>query len=216
MLSVVSRIENSVYFRHAPRGTCDNYLKNIDFFLKTLKKWNKTHNLFSIKESDDDLWQRHIADSCNFIDVIDDIYQHHFKKRDTIAICDIGSGGGFPGLLLAMCFDRFHFTLVESRRKKASFLQHIIYQLDLSATVLCQRIEDVNNHYDIVTARALGSCDILCHHTQNLLHEQGIALFAKGNLYQQEIDIAKQHHQFSLKIIHGTINPDGRILQLQF
>ena len=120
-------------------------LGRFEAFLKLVEKWQRRINLVS-DATLADAWQRHILDSAQLA---------RFYKPETKKILDVGSGAGFPGLILAM-MGGVHVDLVEVGSAKGIFLSTVIRSLNLPARVYNQRIESVPNlSPDVVTARAL-------------------------------------------------------------
>lgn len=137
-----------------------------------LRKWNPAINLVS-PTTLDEIETRHIADSRALADI---------ASAATGNWVDLGSGGGFPGLVVAICRPDLHVTLVESDRRKASFLRSVIREIGLkNATVIADRIESVDPlNASNVSARALASLPQLMPYVQRHLHPDGKAWLMKG------------------------------------
>lgn len=185
------------------------FFDKCDIFFNILKKWNNTHNLISKNNSDGDIWWRHIGDSCNFIPIIKNIQTSHLR------IADIGSGAGFPALILACFFPKYHFTLIEANQKKSAFLRHMALELSLPIEILNQRIEDSDLlKADIITARALADLTQLCAYAQKLSHDKTICLFAKGDKLNDELQYAQQAYHFEYIIHDGQITQQSKIIEI--
>lgn len=145
--------------------------KKFDLFCDELLRWNKIHNLTGYKTKD--LIYKNIEDS---------IYPLKFIKNFKSAI-DIGSGNGFPAILLAIENIESKFYLVEPNNKKASFLNHVTILLDLTnVKILKYRFEDLSNFkVDLITSRALFSSDKLIEMSKDFLSDDGYFLFYKGS-----------------------------------
>lgn len=158
-----------------------------------------------------DVRQRHIADSAQILELAPDA-----KK-----IIDLGSGGGFPGLVLAVLLAEMpdaHVDLVESNGKKCAFLRHIIRTLSLPATVHNYRIEDVVPKLltpDIVTARALAPLPLLLKLALPQLSQNVPAFFHKGRDHAQEIASARGEFNFDLLVHASRIDGDSVILEIR-
>ncbi len=181
----------------------------LDNYAALLKKWNPAINLVS-KSTIDALWQRHFHDSAQ-------IYQ--FQPENPCHWADLGSGGGFPALVLAAMAKEdsleTQFTLVESDLRKCTFLRTVIRDLGLNATVITVRIEETEGlGADILTARALASLDKLLEFANQHLSPSGTAIFPKGDRYQAEIAQAKANWRFDLEEIPSKTNPTGAILKI--
>ena len=124
-------------------------IDSLKIYEQILLKYNKNLNLIG-KSTINEVWNRHFLDSAQVIDLID-------KKIKTCL--DIGSGAGFPGLVLAIiCKDRnlnTNFNLLEKSRKKCIFLKEVCYELNLNAEIICQDIENIQKiQSDVLIARA--------------------------------------------------------------
>lgn len=174
-----------------------------------LHKWNPVINLVS-KSSVPHIWLRHFSDSAQ-------IYQ--LRPSKPCHWVDLGSGGGFPALVLSIIalelnpVDRF--TLVESDVRKVAFLQTVIRELGLNASVIAQRIEKIQPlKADVLTARALTSLSQLLDYACNHLRSDGIALFLKGESYKSEITHALGLWNFEVDEITSKTNPAAAMLKI--
>ncbi len=142
-----------------------------------LVKWNKVHNLTGYKRSE--TIQKYILDS---------LYPITFLPEIKSAI-DIGTGAGFPGLILAMAMPECSWTLVEPLKKRASFLQFVKADIGLSnVEIQSCRIEDLEwQSVDLVTSRAVATTAQLLDYSSAFTHESTIQLFYKGERVQSEI-----------------------------
>ncbi|ALE03262.1 16S rRNA (guanine(527)-N(7))-methyltransferase RsmG [Bartonella ancashensis] len=178
-------------------------------FEELIIQWNLHINLIS-KKTIPVLWTRHILDSAQ-------IYPLHSQA---IHWCDLGSGGGFPAIVIAIFLKHMkkgHIDLVESNMKKASFLRTAIAQLDLPATVYNCRIENVYNKInspDIITARGLAPLDHLLKISFPLFSQNTIALLQKGQYYGKEIENASKNWRFDLLKHQSKIDKNSVILEI--
>ena len=150
------------------------------------------------------IWSRHIADSLQLL--------------PDLAVCtgfvDLGSGGGFPGLVLAIATGH-PVTLIESDRRKASFLREAARATATDAIVLAQRIDDVDlPPSPIVTARALAPLPQLLEWTSRLLAPDGACLFLKGRRAASELTAAQTKWHMTVSRRQSRTDPDGVILRL--
>jgi len=134
-------------------------------------------------------------------------------------ILDIGSGGGFPAIPLALLTPHLTWTLVESNQRKAAFLTRVSRETELSQrlTVVCSRVEElvhsVHSGYDCITARALTELPILAKWCRPLLAKDGFLLFWKGRDWRHEA----WPEELGLKLLTELNLPDGgRLLKLEF
>ncbi len=171
-------------------------------------KWSQKINLVS-RGTLADTWERHIVDSLQVIELAP-------KSGKWV---DLGSGGGFPGIVAAICAmeaDRDHdVTLVESDARKSAFLRTALREIGIEGTVITDRIESVPGQgADILTARALTSLDGLLGFAKQHMAERGIALFPKGATWQKEVEAAKEHWDFEAKMHPSTTHPDAVVLEI--
>ena len=185
-------------------------LVKLDHLLSLVEKWNPAINLIA-QGSLAGAWQRHVLDSAQIF---------HFIPPLTRKVADFGSGAGFPGLVLAImaqaALPSLRMTLVESDKRKATFLSQAVQQLGLSVTVLVDRAESVLPLFaDVVTARALAPLDTLCGIAVRHLVLGGIAVFPKGGQAAKEIEEAAAHWDFQVHQAQSQTDPTGRILTLK-
>ena len=172
-------------------------------------KWQKRINLVSASTLDD-FEKRHVIDSAQILDI----------APDANRIVDMGSGGGFPGLVLAIMLaekQNAHVDLIESNQKKASFLRSALRECGGVGIVHAERIEKVTATLltpDIITARALAPLDVLLDYSLPLLAENVSCLFHKGRDYEEEIVKARGRFQFDLLVYPSRIDPDSVILKI--
>jgi len=175
-----------------------------------LAKWTQRINLIS-KASATQIWDRHIMDSFQLFDEI---------PKDARSVVDLGSGGGLPGVVLAILLDEKNpkttVTLIESDQRKAAFLHKISADLNLGLSVRNDRILSLESlQADVVTARALAPLHQLLEMVKHHLSPSGLALLMKGRAFQAEIDEARQNFSFSLDLIHSRTDADARILKIE-
>jgi 16S rRNA (guanine527-N7)-methyltransferase len=178
-------------------------------FEQLFLKWNRSINL-AAPSTLDDVWGRHILDSAQLARIAP------AAKRWV----DLGSGGGFPGLVLAFLLverDGASIDLVESNRKKASFLQAVIGQFGLPARVVARRIDDsyaLVSAPEIVTARALAALPALLDLSAPWLTKGSRALFHKGRDYRAEVEESAHRWAFDLVEHPSMTDAHGVILEL--
>lgn len=174
-----------------------------------LMRWNAKINLVS-KSAIEHFWHRHALDSWQ-------VWAH--VPDSATRFIDLGSGGGFPGLALAIgCKHKAqgHVTLVESAGKKVSFLRTVIRELGLPAEVASQRAEVLpENVYDIVSARAFAPLPELLGYAERFWGAGTLGLFLKGQAVQEEIDAARKTRAFDVHMIPSRTDPDGVIVKLR-
>jgi 16S rRNA (guanine527-N7)-methyltransferase len=159
----------------------DIFYNRCDKFILLLQQWGKIHNLTSSLEIDE------IENN-----IIDSIYPLKFIDSFN-SLVDIGTGAGYPGMLLAIAKPDKQITLVEPRSKRVAFLNFVKSALKLKNVVVIQsRIEDIKTQkFDIITSRAVTNTTLLLNLTEHLKDSKTSYLFYKGSLCQEEIEDAK-------------------------
>jgi 16S rRNA (guanine527-N7)-methyltransferase len=197
---------------NAPEGlnVSRETLVKLDNLLTLVEKWNPAINLVA-PGSLPDGWLRHVIDSAQLF---------QFVPRHAVKIADFGSGAGFPGLVLAILaqptLPKTRVTLVESDKRKATFLSQAAHQLDLSVTVLTDRAESLPSlDADVVTARAFAPLITLCSIAERHLASDGVAIFPKGAQVDKELTEAETQWRFDVHHHQSQTDPAGRILTLR-
>lgn len=178
-------------------------------FATTLRQWNRRINLVA-PSSLDRLWERHILDSLQLFSVRPSTARHW---------ADLGTGGGFPGLVVAILAAEaapdLRLTLVESDRRKAAFLAAAARAAGVKPRILAERAEALPPlHADVLSARALAPLTRLLTQAHRHLAPGGIALFPKGARHAQEIDEALADWRFRVQKIPSRTDPSGVILAI--
>ncbi|MEA2019245.1 MAG: 16S rRNA (guanine(527)-N(7))-methyltransferase RsmG [Campylobacterota bacterium] len=159
----------------------DLFYERCDKFIALLQQWGKVHNLTaSLKDEE---IQNNIVDSIYPLKFIDDFS----------SLVDIGTGAGYPGMLLAIARPETKVTLVEPRAKRVAFLNFVKSALKLENVIILQnRIEDIKaQNFDIITSRAVTNTTLLLELTEHIKDDNTQYLFYKGSLCQEEIEDAK-------------------------
>ena len=184
-------------------------ISKLDGYVGLLKKWNSTINLVS-NASLDDLWNRHMLDSAQIFQLAD-IQVGHWV--------DIGTGGGFPGMVVAVIASErapdLRFTFVESDLRKATFLRTVARETGANVIILSNRIESIQNlDADILSARALAPLVDLLNFAEMHLKPDGQALFPKGAKYRQEIEESLDSWRFQSQECRSITDDAAVILKL--
>ena len=174
-------------------------------YLTLLEKWQRRINLVA-NSTLADAWQRHILDSGQLV---------AYYPPQTRHILDVGSGAGFPGLVLAI-MGGVTVDLVESDQRKAVFLSTVIRELGLPAKVHNQRIENMPNlHPDVITARALAPVPKLLNLIETQLSFSCVCLFLKGASVEDELTNL-QSYSTMIPTTHPSLSgPTGVVLELK-
>ena len=180
-------------------------LEHLEHYETLVKRWSKSINLISTA-SVNTMWNRHILDSA----------QLYFNLPQKCRVwLDLGSGAGFPGLVISVLAKQFypalHVYLVESDKRKSVFLKTVIRELLLDATVINDRIESADvPKADVVSARALTSLTGLLAYAYPHIKEGGRCLFLKGKNWEKEVIVAQKKWSFDLKI-NNSITQKGAV-----
>ena len=177
---------------------------------KLLFKWNAKINLVS-KSTLDNFWNRHVLDSAQFLSSVGE------KAGKWV---DLGSGGGLPGLVVAILSDEIEpvnkLFLVEADVRKAVFLKTVCRELGLKVEVYNNRIEELPlMSANIVSARALAPLKTLCLYAKNHLEKDGVAVFAKGENWKAELVEAQKKWIFSYEAVKSTLHEGSVVLVLR-
>ena len=190
-----------------PKVFSDEQENKIKKFINLALDYNKTHNIFS-RESYDEVYENDILDCKPLI--------NHIKKNESVL--DLGSGGGFPGILLSIIKPENKINLLESNNKKCYFLKKVSYELNLKNTkIINQTITKKNKlgKFDIITSRAFATIEKTINLTKTNTHENTKYLLLKGkasNIKKELKDIDK--NMFRYEIINQDTTKERNIVLL--
>ncbi|MCO4847685.1 MAG: 16S rRNA (guanine(527)-N(7))-methyltransferase RsmG [Yoonia sp.] len=185
-------------------------IDRLSAFEDIVLKWNPKINLIA-KSTVDDVWIRHIKDSAQLF---------QYAPANVSRWLDIGSGGGFPGIVVAVMSvglgHQTEFTFIESDQRKATFLRAAARELGLKITVLAERVEETDaQRAGVITARALKSVSELMPMLDRHLAADGIAILPKGRTFADEIPAARENWRFDMTAHASITDADARILILK-
>jgi 16S rRNA (guanine527-N7)-methyltransferase len=183
---------------------------DLESYAQLLKKWQAVQNLVS-RETLDSIWTRHFADSLQILPLL----------RDTDRqFLDLGSGGGFPALPLAIALrgPNHHFVLVEPTSRKVSFLRTVARELGLSVTVEGRRSEEIDSREtpaaDVITSRALAPLPLLCSWMAPFWAPNSRAILHKGREHVEETVKAATHWEFNVVVSQSDTDANGVLLTM--
>jgi 16S rRNA (guanine527-N7)-methyltransferase len=181
--------------------------ERLERFAHLLKKWNPRINLVS-RRTLDDLWTRHFVDSAQIHGFAPDLVDHW---------ADLGSGGGFPGLVIAILAvesgSPTRVSLVESDVRKCAFLRTVIRETGAPAVVINKRIEDIPTlNANVLSARALADLPKLLVFAEQHMAQDGLALFQKGASWQKEVQDAQSQWNFEYQVAKSKTEDGPAIL----
>jgi 16S rRNA (guanine527-N7)-methyltransferase len=188
----------------------DAGLEKLRLFQALVEKWTPKINLIS-RSTVPEIWSRHIADSARVCLV---------PAQNMRRWVDLGSGGGFPGLVVAIWLadrgDSAEVILVESDQRKATFLREAARQLGLVVTILAERAENLPPQgADVISARALASLADLCGFAERHLVAGGVCLFPKGERATEEVTEARKSWRFELETVENMDHKGSALLVLR-
>lgn len=175
-----------------------------------VRRWNPAINLVS-KNTVPQLWDRHIVDSAQIFSLC---------PPGARLWVDLGSGGGFPGLVVAILareqMPDLHVKLVESDLRKSTFLRQAAYSLGLSVTVVTDRIETLAPMgADVLSARALAALPSLVEYAAIHMKADGVAIFPKGARHQEELAEARRSWTFDVDSRPSLSDGEAAILVIR-
>ena len=184
----------------------------LDLIVSQVQKWQPHINLIS-PASLPDIWKRHVDDSLQLIVLAQ-------NARNWL---DLGSGGGFPGLVVAAVLaehESARVTLVESNQKKCAFLRETARIAGLPVEIIPLRIDAASltlqkRQWDVVSARALAPLTTLLEMTSKFIEAGSIGLFPKGRDVDDELLVAERTWNFSCDLIQSMTEPDARIVKVR-
>ena len=169
-----------------------------------LLKWQARVNLIgpdTVSES----WTRHFLDSLQLLP---------FLPNPEARLLDIGSGAGFPGMVLAVCGMK-NITLAESDQKKVIFLKEVARVTDTEVAIHAARVEALDApSFDVITSRACSALTTLLDYSSKFVSHETFCLFPKGRNYTKEVDDAHINWNFELETAPSVTDTQGVILKL--
>jgi 16S rRNA (guanine527-N7)-methyltransferase len=181
----------------------------LQVYAAMLEDWNTRHNLVS-RSTLPDLWRRHMWDSAQLVPMI---------SADVASLVDLGSGAGFPGLVVAELLKQrpgFRAVLYEATAKKCRFLEAVAERLTLPVTIRSARLEDASpERFDLITARACAPLPHLFAYAQTFWGPGTRALLHKGQSVGVELTEARKSWRIDAQRHPSQSDPSGVILELR-
>ena len=178
-------------------------VERCDLYVQNLRKWQKHINLVG-PATLSQVYTRHILDAAQLINEV---------PRGTVL--DVGSGAGIPGLIWRIFLDN-RIYLCERVGKKTSFLKDTIRKLDIedNCKVIGTDVADINQTFDIITARAVTKIDEFLALTRHCAQKTTLYILPKGKDYQSELDAALRNWNFDCRIQSSLVDASSKILFL--
>ena len=152
-------------------------LEQLSKFYQLLIEWNQKINLTRITE-ENDVYLKHFYDSLTISKVV--------NLKEQKSLCDVGTGAGFPGIVLKIIYPNLKVVLIDSLLKRVNYLNEIIKQLELTdIEAIHTRGEDYKGSFDVVTSRAVANIEKLVKYTMHLVNKNGIFVAMKGNIEEE-------------------------------
>ena len=180
-------------------------IKKLENFVKKLLIYNKKHNLIS-KNTEKQIWDRHILDSAQLIKFID--------VKSCSGIADLGTGGGFPGIILAIYFQNFNFhvKLYEKSPVKSAFLIDISNILGLNCKIIRNDINSVKIDSNYIVCRAFRKLPYILNISRENCVKNHKIIILKGKNAQEEIDNTSQMKNYKYRLENSITNNDSKII----
>ena len=153
-------------------------------YMALIQKWNKVYNLTALREPQEIL-SHHLLDS---LSAIAPLMRQAQSFGESFSFLDVGSGGGLPGVVIAICCPNVSVTCVDAVSKKAAFVQQVAASLRLANLKgVHARVETLEGPFDVIGSRAFASLPDFVNWSANALGENGIWMAMKGKLPEEEI-----------------------------
>ena len=195
-LEVISILKNELNFT-------DESIRKLEEFVNLVLEENKNHNLIS-KSTENQIWQRHVLDSAQLVKFID------FSSN---SLADLGSGAGFPGLVVEI-FNKnkaFHVKLYEKSPVKRQFLIKVIKELGLKAVVLGD-VRDEKLNSDIIICRAFKKLEHIIQVSREIAKKPHKLIILKGQNAQEEINKSFKNKKYPYKLEKSITKIDSKII----
>ena len=151
------------------------------------------------------IWSRHFADSAKLFFLIKCKLEESLEK---LTICDVGSGAGFPGVIIKIFSNEFDLDcdieLFESNKKKSTFLNELTKKLDLNIIVNNFRVEDTRKNYDVILCRAVSSLLNIINMSRDCCKPSSLLVLPKGKNWSKELIEAKKVWNFKVKLVKNN------------
>ena len=186
-------------------------IERLEIYEALLKQWQKGTNLVAPKTLDQ-IWHRHFADSAQLLSLV----------PDSVTWLDLGSGAGFPGLVIAICLanrEDGQVQIVESNARKCAFCKEVVRETGCSVEIHCERIESLGgrdrfDRIEIVTARALSPLSELLALAEPFFQPHTRGLFLKGRKAETELMLAENDWDFRAELTPSVTDCQASIIQV--
>ncbi len=179
----------------------------IEIFVNEILNYNKKYNLIS-KSTEQDIWNRHVLDSAQLVKYVD--------HKNYSSLSDLGTGSGFPGIILAIFYNdifTFHVKLYDKSKVKVKFIKYIINKIKLKSTNVYDN--DYQSHIlntEYFVCRAFKKLPEILRISRETIKKPHKLILMLGKSAQVEIDKASKQHFFEYKLVNSITNSDSKIL----
>ena len=185
----------------------EQMIKKLEDFVRNLLIYNKKRNIIA-KSTEKDVWFRHILDSAQLIKFIDD--------KNCTGIADLGSGGGFPGIILAVYYQyyNFHVKLYEKSPTKSAFLLNITKKLALNCKIICSDVNSIKIRSNHIVCRAFRKLPHILNISRENCAKNHKIIVMKGKNAQEEINNTFQMKNYEYRLENSITDNDSKIIIL--
>ena len=186
-------------------------ISKLEIYAECLIEWQSKFNLIG-KSTINSLWHRHILDSIQLVSTIPEDFQ---------SLMDIGTGAGLPGLILAIYYNQLgkDIYLVDSNKKKCTFLDHVATRCSVDVKIYAERLQDLkvkdSFKVDVITARAFASIDNIMSLSRPYTHKKTKYLLQKGVNAKSELTNAKISSKLRVEFINSVTQENSYILNIE-
>ena len=182
-------------------------IKKLENFVKNLLIYNKKRNLIA-KSTEIEVWERHVLDSAQLIKFID--------TKHCTGIADLGSGAGFPGIILALYYQNynFHVKLYEKSPIKSAFLSKISQMLDLKCKIICNEVNSIKIDSNHIVCRAFRKLPHILNISRENCVKKHKIIVMKGKNAQKEINNTFQMRNYEYRLENSITDNDSKIIIL--
>ncbi len=191
------------------------FRRKVNVSCETMKKFDEYHDFLQEEQKNlnlvgpstlNKIWIRHFLDSAFLMNVLEDLNFRHLSKKKSISLLDVGSGAGFPGIVLALLFNQekvsINVFLAESNQKKVSFLKRLVSSLKLKVTIIPKRVELLRGkRFDFIVSRAVAPLDKLLSIVFPINSIKSSMIFYKGKNWTDEYEIIKKKWKLKSLIV---------------
>tara|TARA_B110000211_G_scaffold118896_1_gene137716 strand:+ start:4367 stop:4984 length:618 start_codon:yes stop_codon:yes gene_type:complete len=187
----------------------DQSVEKLKYFSKSLLAANKKHNFIS-KNTESDIWHRHILDSAQLV---------KFINFNNGSLADFGTGGGFPGIILAIFNTNkdFHVKLFEKSPVKRKFLEEMVRKYNIQAQVFSNIYENIHEfEVGIIVSRAFKKLDQIIQVSREIIKKPHKIIVLKGKNAQEELNKALKNKKYDYKLEKSITNSESKIVIINF